>query len=346
VGLTSTLGNLKFTCIKSGKKLIWNKGVLITKSTPSPSATLDEGALEQIVLSDWSQWKSKKLNDAPAMSIILQEGYSKDWEDISRTTITHMNNILNGNGLKLVQTPIWVYAETEEFRAKIFSDFAPGSSCKPPYMKDSEETIYCATADIGSGGLRIGKPGVKMANGYTLNSSDKKLLTYFIAHDMAIFYEVQAQYGDTPYTGLMFQLPSWIREGTAQLLGVLVANDLSNSSKSYLDLISKGGLVGGKPIGVCGKDLQNAEGKDKFWPDNCSYSMNFYAVQLLVAKHGGLDALLNFPKLYGKSNDWVASFKEAFAISREDFYKEWWGYLGVKESQFPKILDATPPERY
>jgi hypothetical protein len=29
----------KFTCIKSGKKLIWNKGVLIRKSTPTPTPT-------------------------------------------------------------------------------------------------------------------------------------------------------------------------------------------------------------------------------------------------------------------------------------------------------------------
>ena len=42
-GATSTSGGKKFTCIKSGTKLVWNKGVEIKaaapKPTPSPAAT-------------------------------------------------------------------------------------------------------------------------------------------------------------------------------------------------------------------------------------------------------------------------------------------------------------------
>ena len=37
---TKTVSNIKYTCIKSGKKLVWNKGVAIAvKPTPSPSPT-------------------------------------------------------------------------------------------------------------------------------------------------------------------------------------------------------------------------------------------------------------------------------------------------------------------
>jgi hypothetical protein len=36
---TATNGGKLFTCIKSGKKLVWNKGVVIKKPTPTPSAT-------------------------------------------------------------------------------------------------------------------------------------------------------------------------------------------------------------------------------------------------------------------------------------------------------------------
>jgi hypothetical protein len=40
-GSTSTYSGKKYTCIKSGKKLVWNKGVLIPKAIPtvSPTAT-------------------------------------------------------------------------------------------------------------------------------------------------------------------------------------------------------------------------------------------------------------------------------------------------------------------
>ena len=42
LGATSTLAGKKYTCVKSGKKLVWNKGVSVkpvTKPTPSPIST-------------------------------------------------------------------------------------------------------------------------------------------------------------------------------------------------------------------------------------------------------------------------------------------------------------------
>lgn len=39
VGITSTSNGLKFTCVKSGKKLVWNKGVPVKKVNPIPANT-------------------------------------------------------------------------------------------------------------------------------------------------------------------------------------------------------------------------------------------------------------------------------------------------------------------
>lgn len=39
LGSTSTFNGKKYTCIKSGKKLVWNKGVVIVKPTPTPTPT-------------------------------------------------------------------------------------------------------------------------------------------------------------------------------------------------------------------------------------------------------------------------------------------------------------------
>ena len=36
VGQTSTYAGKKYTCIKSGKKLVWNKGVVVPTPTPTP----------------------------------------------------------------------------------------------------------------------------------------------------------------------------------------------------------------------------------------------------------------------------------------------------------------------
>jgi hypothetical protein len=37
-GVSKNYQGKKYTCIKSGKKLVWNKGILIVKSTPTPAA--------------------------------------------------------------------------------------------------------------------------------------------------------------------------------------------------------------------------------------------------------------------------------------------------------------------
>jgi len=38
-GQTITAGGKKYTCVKSGKKLVWNKGVAVKKATPTPTTT-------------------------------------------------------------------------------------------------------------------------------------------------------------------------------------------------------------------------------------------------------------------------------------------------------------------
>jgi hypothetical protein len=420
VGTTQTYINKKFTCIKSGKNLIWNKGTVIattrqmapsrpqssfvpqvlqpndpqklSSNSPAPGrfcvdeagqaafgneylacnkgvwtrqlgfritptkktaqtyspkfGKLTEMEIEKNILKNWAAWKKKKLSNTAKAIVVLQDGYSKDWENVTREVITYTNNVLDGNGLKLVQVPYWVFGETEDFRVKAFGDFAKNASCNPPYMANSEEAIYCATMDIGSGGLRISKPGVPVANDYRLTQKDIGLLTYFVAHDMGIFYVVQAQYGDVAYTGNKYQIPAWIREGTAQLIGLMVANDLRNGGKSYTDLSGHDAFVGPKPSSICSKDLQDAEGKEKIMPDMCSQAQHLYAVSLLAAKYGGLEALFKFHKLYGQNDDWVNDFKQCFGISREDFYREWWAYLGIAPSDWPEIQQPTGPQRY
>ena len=42
-GTTATASGKKFTCIKSGTKLVWNKGVAIKKPSPAATAALAIG---------------------------------------------------------------------------------------------------------------------------------------------------------------------------------------------------------------------------------------------------------------------------------------------------------------
>ena len=65
-GIKSVAGNKTFTCIKSGKKLVWNKGVAI-KPTPAPTPTPTETKPLPIE-SNWQTLYRKTLNKLKAQS--------------------------------------------------------------------------------------------------------------------------------------------------------------------------------------------------------------------------------------------------------------------------------------
>ena len=60
LGKTSTTSGIKYTCIKSGKKLIWNKGVAVKKvmPTPMPSATPTPTPTPTIKTSGLAEYRS------------------------------------------------------------------------------------------------------------------------------------------------------------------------------------------------------------------------------------------------------------------------------------------------
>ncbi len=51
VGQTSTSAGIKYTCVKSGKKLVWNKGVALKKAEPAPAPSAETKAEVKNLLS-------------------------------------------------------------------------------------------------------------------------------------------------------------------------------------------------------------------------------------------------------------------------------------------------------
>jgi hypothetical protein len=107
---TSTVSGKKFTCIKSGAKLVWNKGVIVKKSTtvkagvcPQPSA-LD--ASSGITVARANTLIGMKEIDAESCAAQLQWGYrvvSRDGEDypatldyrLDRVSVTIKNGLIS-----------------------------------------------------------------------------------------------------------------------------------------------------------------------------------------------------------------------------------------------------------
>jgi hypothetical protein len=351
-GQTLVASGKKFTCVKVGKKLQWNKGTsLATTQSPSspsakptassPSATpIAEFNAHDVVIAQvsdqWKKWRTKSTSTFTPLKMILESGYDPAWNNATKASDL-LISAFNGNGYKLVQTPISILGDSEDWLASTGTPLACGRR-----VPEQPLGIYCGHIQLGFGYFMVNEPQNVKYVGKTLNKRESDLIDYLVAHDVATMYELQAQYGSVPYDGSKNQIPAWIREGFVQLFAALAVSDSNAGKKNYFEYISSANLIDRFPSKLCTKNLQDFESKDRNWGGSCISSQNFFAVELLTARHGGLDALFAFVTQFGNSNDWTGSFKSAFGISREDFYTEWYDYLKIPQNERPALTPAAP----
>lgn len=338
-GKTSITLGKKYTCIKVGKKLQWNKGVVVQSPKPSNSPTMQLSGHDLVVsqvAADWSSWRKKSSTNYTPIKLIIQPGYDSAWGGVNKASDLLISTF-NANGYSLLQEPISVFGDTEEWLAATGRPIACGRS-----VPEQPLGIYCGHIQLGYGYFVLNAQQNEKFVGKTLTSAQVNILNYMVAHDVATMFELQAQYGTAIYDGSKNQIPAWIREGFVQLFAALAISDSNLQKKTYFDSFISTNLIEGFPRALCTKTLQDFESKDRNWGGSCMSSQNFYGVELLAARHGGLDALFKFVSLFGVSNDWTSAFNSAFGITREDFYTEWYDYLKIPQGNRPALTPPAP----
>lgn len=338
-GQTSVLAGKKFTCVKVGKKLQWNKGVRLPSPKPTSSPTMQLSGHDLVVsqvAAEWDSWRKKSHTNYTPIKLIVQPGYDAAWGGVSKASDLLISTF-NANGYSLLQEPIAVFGDTEDWLAATGRPIACGRS-----VPEQPLGIYCGHIQLGYGYFVLNAQQNEKFVGKTLTPAQVNILNYMVAHDVATMFELQAQYGTAIYDGSKNQIPAWIREGFVQLFAALAISDSNPQKKTYFDSFISTNLIEGFPRALCTKTLQDFESKDRNWGGSCMSSQNFYGVELLVARHGGLDALFKFVSLFGVSNDWTSAFKSAFGVSREDFYTEWYDYLKIPQGNRPALTPPAP----
>jgi hypothetical protein len=152
IGVNAISANKKFTCVKVGKKLQWNKGVAIAapKPTPSPSKAVTPTLSEhEIVISrvsaNWKLWRSKSATSIKPIKIYLQPGYDLAWNDASKVADVLISTFI-GNGFTLLQDPISIFGDDEEWLAATGRPLACGRS-----VPEQPLGIYCGHIQLGYG---------------------------------------------------------------------------------------------------------------------------------------------------------------------------------------------------
>ena len=226
VGSTSTAGGKKYTCVKSGKKLVWDKGVLVTKPaaeavatpSPAPSPTQTE-APAQIPVGLWQETQFKILAQfkqlKPARIQELNFVYSpnvdkviaKQLQDSYQEPITYLSNLYVNPA---AVTFLLMNEKDQEWWLEKFKQLAPGMV---PDWWGSSHCVVSSRVHCGYGSSP--NPDGTFHFGQLLGSE-----VTWVDRDYTIaFHESIHVYQLGLMGNRMNELPSWFAEGQANYLG-------------------------------------------------------------------------------------------------------------------------------
>ena len=358
-GSTKTYQGKKFTCIKSGKKLIWDKGVKVsprpiasptpsstpsqtsspistpnpspvpTSTTsiapnPSPSALPLTGSPEQI--QSYENMK-KAMTPKPAPQL-FRFHYSpnavksfKDFLELELNySMTYWTTVYNNPEL------FNVFYGTESDMDWLIEAWRPYGFDKNTGFADDFR------GRIKREGNRLNAGAVPSQSGPShlsilRHSSLPTEVSSFIPHENV---HIVQQYLSKNRTG---QMPCWLREGSANLFGNYIFAEKYGIT-SYNQ--AKRGDMNNYQWGSSGQELRRFSENEWFthlkslegnFQGGCDYIYRFaYGSGLLLSEllmaDGGFNKLMDFWRAFALEKDWRLSFKDIYGIDIDSWYKE------------------------
>ena len=331
VGLTSIVSGKTFTCIKSGKKLVWDKGVVLEKSfTPSKAPTSFEdlsSRVDGIIYGAWLQANQQiqkssstlgKVNISVGPNTIATDTKSTDALNLLSKLFSSASQVKNLYIIKYSKDDIaWAQQQYETLRPNNFRANAAASYCRQPSGCIGGIAGINATND---GVILLGQGG---DYGYPVEQSamDGAVLSHEYTHTIQAINAVcrggAGCYGD---------LPQWLMEGTAQWSGSVskfsnkysdfinfrtkdLSNKYSNSSTYTADWIAT--FLNPNPV------FQPNQDNWVYWtnyPSDNVYSIGLMTIEILVNIKGP-GAIMKLYEDVGAGQTFVSAFKQEFGIA-------------------------------
>jgi hypothetical protein len=330
-GLTSAVSGKTFTCIKSGKKLVWDKGVVLEKSfTPSKAPTSFEdlpSRIDGIIYGAWLKANQQiqkssstlgKVNISVGPNTIATDTKSTDALNLLSKLFSSASQVKNLYIIKYSKDDIaWAQQQYETLRPNNFRANAAASYCRQPSGCIGGIAGINATND---GVILLGQGG---DYGYPLEQSamDGAVLSHEYTHTIQAINAVcrggAGCYGD---------LPQWLMEGTAEWSGSVsrfsdkysdfikfrsknLGNKYATSSTYTADWINT--FLNPNPVFLPNQDNWVYWGN---YPSDNVYSIGLMAVEILVNLKGP-GAIMNLYEEVGKGQTFVNAFKQEYGIA-------------------------------
>jgi hypothetical protein len=308
-GLTKTHQGKKYTCIKSGIKLVWNKGVAKKASATTPQRTVfmpwatqfDVTSMTQVALDSTRSYFGKvqpsnnyEINFDPAISPA-----DRDW--VSRVTDFAYGSFSNFYKEKPI---IYVGSSRkwalEELKAKGI------------WIGDPNDSYPCSAKNDDAGCAGINKMLVLFSAKrlLTQDSGEKFMMRTTTAHEM--FHIIQKSLHVQSGPGTPTRIPQWLFEGSAAFYQFFVGEEIEfdkyQTGRNYLV--------------VSNLEYRNILPLSQYDGGNLNpYGIGMAASEYIIASIG-FENFLNIWSFTKSEGSFAAGFKKATGIEIDNFYSK------------------------
>jgi hypothetical protein len=312
---TKTYQDRKFTCIKSGKKLAWNKGALIPTSVPTPKVELFIPWSTKFFTQDMVQ---TALNSTSKYFGIVQPNstYEKNIDpklsESDRLWITKMLGYANGSFVNIPGEKLNVFVGTShEWSASTLrsANLWLGDPGGPYPCSDGSRDAYCAEKKLV---LLIFSDIYAPNSQYRWDSGRRSTPAHEVFH--AIQYALTGPQFSTLGGGSKDmstkRIPRWFMEGSANYFGYYTVEKLGFDSYQN----GRNNQVRLNPEYQTKNPLSTY---DNF--ESNPYGIGQAATEYIIASVG-FESLLNIFKFTGSEGSFEAGFKKATGLELSEFY--------------------------
>lgn len=331
-GVKSVASGKTFTCVKSGKKLVWSKGVAVTKpstaanpgatssATPTPTPTP-----EIVYATLWEKYKWSKPASSASVAAAATEKF-KAYAATQRSASTTVKIVAqDGVDPTLLK---WV-TEGSTFASKVFAypqlsgpfvaviakdkEFAEKAYNENGYAKDAKALAnYFDKAPAHGGPPNTYNNTMILSKGSLV--SDKVGMMQMPGHETFHFIQKSIAGKSATPDGLGIA-PQWFWEGPSVFIGLQTANHLS-----LLDYTTEGRAFSVKR--ATGADVRSLK-LSEVTKNNGSadpYGIGAIATEFLVA-NAGMEKFMGVYNNLGKNMKFPDAFKSATGVELADFYE-------------------------
>ena len=342
-GSNSTVAGFKYTCVKSGKKLVWNKGVKVVAAakptpapvvSPTPTSTptvvpvLDKAPtgfddlaenFKGIYISAWNSSNIKVTSNPPLdvkQNIVFGPNTKSPNPQISEMFSLGTRFFAGYAQPKSFDAVYYVYDDINWASQKLLELYGnPDQALAPSRNCQSKQLCNGASANVPK--TDTGQSNFAVVDGghpdiYHLKGG---IEIHEYAH-MVQFMQFQGK--PTPgYTSSLRLLPNWFVEGHAHAAGNLASAPSLTEYKKY-----RSEWLNARPAGLKDYSAESIEifyeklapGKSDSTVSSNVYSIGYFTVEALVALKGA-DSPMEVVKLVSDGQTWDAAFLKVYGIT-------------------------------